>query len=202
MYYDQIVFSALHFLADRATLLDWGIVFLSQYLPYLLVAGSLLALARERAWRSRVYLAVTMALGAIIARGILTEIFRFFYDRPRPYEALSFEPLLINGSGSFPSGHMALLFALGTALFFTNRRWGTWFLALSFLTGLARIAAGVHWPTDILGGAVIGVLSALAAKRFIWPARPELHAGSPRSSFGGAGSSRGTDDAAAGSAAV
>ncbi|MBI2036912.1 MAG: phosphatase PAP2 family protein [Candidatus Liptonbacteria bacterium] len=174
MYYDQIVFSALHFFADRATLLDWGIVFLSQYLPYFLIAGSLLSFTRVFGWRERVYLAATMALGVVLARGILTEVVRFFYDRPRPYEALLFEPLLTNGSGSFPSGHMALLFALGTALFFTNRRWGSWFLALSFLTGLARVAAGVHWPTDILGGALLGILSTLAAKRFIWPKEPRV----------------------------
>ena|SRR3989338_1629926 len=181
MYYDQIVFSALHVLADRATLLDGGIVFLSQYLPYFLIASLLLALTRVSGWRERVELAATMALGVIFARGILTEIFRFFYDRPRPYEVLSFEPLLTNGSGSFPSGHMALLFALGTALFFLNRRWGVWFLALSFLVGLARVAAGVHWPTDILGGAVLGALSALLAKRLVWPrdqpASPELQRG-------------------------
>jgi len=181
MNYDKIVFSALHFLADRATLLDWVIVFLSQYLPYLLVAGLLLAFTRVSArasdsvsssvsaWRVRIELAARVALGVILARGILTEIFRFFYDRPRPYEALSFEPLLTNGSGSFPSGHMALLFAIGTALFFTNRRWGIWFLALSFLTGLARIAAGVHWPTDILGGALFGILAAFLIRYLVWP---------------------------------
>lgn len=161
MQYDQLLFRALHLLANRAALLDWLIVFTAEYLPYLLGIGILFALAYEPEWRARVCLAAAAVLAVILSRGIITEVIRFFYDRPRPFEALALEPLFTNDAGSFPSGHMALLFALGTPLLFLNRRWGLWFLSLSFLTGLARIAAGVHWPSDILGGAVIGVLSAL-----------------------------------------
>ncbi|MDP3947481.1 MAG: phosphatase PAP2 family protein [bacterium] len=169
MNYDQFVFSALHFLADRTVLLDWSVVFFARYLPYLLALGALVALVRVSLWRARIHLAARVALGAILARGVLTEVIRFFYDRPRPYEALSFEPLLTNGSGSFPSGHMALLFAIGTALFFYNRAWGAWFLALSVLTGLARVAAGVHWPSDIAGGAMIGIVAALLVQWLLVP---------------------------------
>lgn len=171
MHYDQLIFSALHALANQAAVLDWLLVVAAKYLPYLLVFGALIALFREREWRTRAYLGAAMVLAAVLSRGILTEAVRFFYDRPRPYEALSFEPLLTNGSGAFPSGHMAFLFALGVALFFYNRKWGAWFLALSALAGLARIAAGVHWPSDILGGAIIGIISGFLAWRLVWPNR-------------------------------
>lgn len=175
MYYDQLLFSALHYLADRAALLDWLLVFTAQYLPYLLVLSMFVALVRvangvgAREWRTRIYFAATAILAAVLSRGIITEAIRFFYDRPRPYEALGFEPLLANGSGSFPSGHMALLFALGAALFFYHRKRGSWFLAASLLTGFARIATGVHWPSDILGGALIGVVAALLVQWLLAP---------------------------------
>lgn len=165
MILDIKIFNFIHYLAGKWWLLDWLGVFLAQYLPYLLVAAAAYFLLKEKN-RRRIYAFAIMSLSVILARGIITEIIRFFYHRPRPFSALNFVPLFgAEELTSFPSGHAAAFFALATAIFFLNRRLGKWFLILSFLVGIARIFAGIHWPFDILAGAIIGILSALLVKK-------------------------------------
>ncbi len=61
---------------------------------------------------------------------------------------------------SFPSGHTATAAAAATALFEIHPLLGLLgFLVMAFIA-MARIAAGAHYPTDIFGGIVVGVLAA------------------------------------------
>ncbi|MBI2025158.1 MAG: phosphatase PAP2 family protein, partial [Candidatus Harrisonbacteria bacterium] len=53
-----------------------------------------------------------------------------------------------------------------------NRRWQLWFIGLTVLMGIARIMIGAHWPSDILGGAIIGIGSAFLVKQLL-PAPPD-----------------------------
>jgi len=62
---------------------------------------------------------------------------------------------------SFPSGHMTFLFALGMAIYFHNKKAGYLLFAGGFLIGLARIFVGVHYPLDIFGGIILGILVGL-----------------------------------------
>ena len=102
---------------------------------------------------------------ALIARGFV-EVIRFFFHRPRPFvDNPAIVSLLNETSYSFPSGHAAFFFALSTVIFLYNRRWGVWFFIMSAAIGLARIMAGVHYPSDILGGAMLGGLVGFAVHR-------------------------------------
>ena len=59
---------------------------------------------------------------------------------------------------SFPSDHAVLFFTIATGIFFVSRPLGG--LALAWVASaicFPRLYLGVHWPTDILGGAVLGV---------------------------------------------
>jgi undecaprenyl-diphosphatase len=64
---------------------------------------------------------------------------------------------------SFPANSASVGFAIATAVFFRHRRLGIALYMLAALWGLARVYAGVHYPSDILAGAVIGVIGALLA---------------------------------------
>lgn len=165
---DFILFQFLHSLTGRFQILDWLIIFFADYLAYFLFFAALIYLVfiKSRIQQWRLFLGALLAV--ILSRGVITELFRFFYFRPRPFIVLSFTPLIDKlSSASFPSGHAAFFFALSGVLFFENKRLGIWFFAASVLMGIARIAAGVHWPTDILVGFLIGVLSAIISRRAI-----------------------------------
>lgn len=171
MRFDQSIFEAIYGLAHQAKWLDWLGIFLAQYLPYLLAFAFLATVFRRaREWRHRFYDLASAALSLLLARGILTEIIRIFVLRPRPPEALGIMPLIsMPSSAAFPSGHASFFFALAfSILFFQTDGWtsarkgrtGLWFIAGAFLVSAARIFVGVHWPIDILGGIVVGFLSA------------------------------------------
>jgi membrane-associated phospholipid phosphatase len=64
-------------------------------------------------------------------------------------------------SHSFPSGHTATAFAAATVLSALAPRAAPAFYVLAAAIGYSRVYVGVHWPLDVLGGAVLGVVTAL-----------------------------------------
>lgn len=90
-------FSRHNFLLD-----DLGI-FCAKYLPYLLVFGFIILVFYESGWRRKWYFFSEAALATILSRGLLTEIIRFFYNHPRPFDAFGFVPLIGESGPSFPS---------------------------------------------------------------------------------------------------
>ncbi len=150
--------------AHTHPLLDAVIIFLARQLPYLLIIGAVIFILTERRRRHRLFLFLEAALTLLLSRGFLTEGIRFFYNIQRPFEVwqtTALTPEKVGVWNSFPSGHATFLFALATVLIFHNRKWGIWFFAFALINGIARIVAGVHWPMDIVGGALIGIASAL-----------------------------------------
>ena len=152
-------------LAGKSQIFDTLIVFLAAYLQYLLVVAFLMLLYfAVYSKREKLYIFWTTALSIIIARGLITEIIRFFYHRPRPFLALTVGKLLSNGwfysdsEWSFPSGHAAFFFAMATAIYLHNKKWGVWFFIAAILMNISRIVAGAHYPSDILGGAIVGIV--------------------------------------------
>lgn len=162
MSYDLPLFNALHSLVGQSKILDILIVFLATYLPYLMILGTLVILFLEPSWRKRFRNFALMALSIILASGIITSLIKYFYVHPRPFVALGFDPLLSHDlSPSFPSSHTVLIFAIAFSILFIARKWGWLYLAAATLMGIARVAGGVHWPTDIIGGIAIAGISVL-----------------------------------------
>ncbi len=103
-----------------------------------------------------------------IAAGFLTgELFlKNLVCRPRPFQLFpDYTPLLIlPPSGfSFPSGHSCSSFAAATALCRCSKKWGVPALILAGLIAFSRVFLFVHWPTDVLAGAAMGVLFGILA---------------------------------------
>jgi undecaprenyl-diphosphatase len=120
-------------------------------------------------------------LGCVVAVAVARAIALLapFRVRPLQQEGLNFRipigqsPVDYIGWSSFPSDHAALFFALATGLLFVSRRVGV--LALVYTTvfvALPRIYLGVHYPTDILAGAAIGMAVAWASN--VWLPRTGL----------------------------
>jgi len=69
------------------------------------------------------------------------------------------------GWSSFPSDHAVMFFALATGMYLVSRRLGLLLYAQAiFLIALPRIFLGIHYPSDIIGGALIGFLLAYTGK--------------------------------------
>jgi len=100
---------------------------------------------------------------SVLFSAILANILKYTIDLPRPYELYPFiEKLSVGGSPSFPSGHTADAFAFAAA---TGMVYKKWFILLpvliwASLVGYSRMCLGVHFPSDVLAGALIGVLCA------------------------------------------
>lgn len=104
----------------------------------------------------------------LLGRG-LSEVQKFIIARARPDIE---EHLVVVKTSSFPSGHAtsSMIFYLVIALTLTARsRWhraaAAAALTMSFLIGLSRVMLGVHWPSDVVGGWVFGMLWVLLTLR-------------------------------------
>ena len=97
---------------------------------------------------------------------VLTYGLKYIVDRARPYESYPdrINPYSLESDPSFPSGHTATAFALATSLCIRYPKW--YVIAPSALwacsVGLSRMNEGVHYPTDVLAGAVLGAGFAVA----------------------------------------
>ncbi len=165
----------LNSFAGRWQFFDAAVIFKAEYLGWWMLAGvgAFLAVSAylkrgELKARHMVFVAVVSGL---LSRFVVTEIIRFFYDRPRPFdlsaEALAkagvldvYQLIEHSGGGSFPSGHAAFFFAVAAGVFIYYKKWGILFYLFALAMGLSRVIAGIHWPSDILGGAIIGIASA------------------------------------------
>ena len=104
--------------------------------------------------------AIYIGTSVIEALG-LTYGLKYTIDRQRPYEKYpdKIRPIEPEDSPSFPSGHTTAAFSLATSLSITYPKW--YVIAPSAIwacgVGLARINQGVHYPSDVLTGAAIGV---------------------------------------------
>ena len=106
-------------------------------------------------------LGVALVLGEILGNRILKNIF----DRPRPYTVNPDITLVIDklSSFSFPSGHSRCAVECAIAIFANNKKWGIAAIVLAVLTGFSRLYLYMHYPTDVLGGAVLGIIDGLLA---------------------------------------
>ncbi len=85
--------------------------------------------------------------------------------RTRPYEVVEGIKLIIPTPSdySFPSGHTNASFAAAVAVFINDKKYGTAALILASLIAFSRLYLYVHFPTDILGGIVVGTVCAILA---------------------------------------
>ena len=107
--------------------------------------------------------AITFAISSISTYALKKAV-----KRERPFVTHKDIVKLSNGGGmSFPSGHTSAAFAIATSIALDNKQWyvRTAVFTYATLVGYSRIHLGVHYPSDVIAGAVVGITSAYAGRR-------------------------------------
>ncbi|HYM20299.1 MAG TPA: phosphatase PAP2 family protein [Candidatus Kapabacteria bacterium] len=150
---------------DRFTQLDDFFRFLSNTAPYISgiipLAFILFGLFRKRNDIRRTGLQIA---SSYLLSVVVSNVLKYIVDRPRPFVTYSFiQKLSYGGSGSFPSGHTSDVFVMATAVSILFPRW---FIIVpiycwAIFVAYSRMDLGVHYPSDVLAGVIVGAGSAI-----------------------------------------
>lgn len=94
---------------------------------------------------------------------VLVSLFRNYINAPRPYEVLDIVPIIYKDTKgkSFPSRHVFSVFVIAMAMYYISMPMGIALMIIGILLAVVRVIGGVHFPKDVIFGAVIGILSGL-----------------------------------------
>lgn len=99
---------------------------------------------------------------------IIAQVIAVFYFDSRPFVVGHFTPLIFHDpDNGFPSDHMLLTSAIASILFVYDRKIGALAWLIAIVVGISRVYAGIHHFTDIVGSAVIVIVSMYVAKKYI-----------------------------------
>lgn len=131
---------------------------------WILAAAVLLLIPKTR--KTGAVVVVALLIDAILCNGILKP----WIARIRPFDVNPAIQLLIPGPAdfSFPSGHTAAAFTTVAALYFAKEK-NLWkpALVLAILIAFSRLYLYVHYPTDVLGGIVVGIFAGYVGWKII-----------------------------------
>lgn len=106
---------------------------------------------------------------ALAIAGSIDLIIYIVWKRPRPYIAhadivSSIPENATVDISSFPSSHTYIAFAIATSIFlYGHKRLGSFLFLMAILVAISRIGVGLHYPSDIIGGAMLGIFSGIFA---------------------------------------
>lgn len=134
---------------------------------------ALILVIRPRTRRCGAAMLLAMLLGLLIGNVVLKN----WIARPRPFHTYTdILPLVHPGDlYSFPSGHTLSSFCAASACFGYYKKAGIGCGILAVLMGFSRLYVGVHYPTDVLGGALLGILLGCIAVWLVNTVGDQLH---------------------------
>lgn len=166
---NSYIFNLLHSLAWRDPLFDFVVIFSARYLQYFVIAYAVIHIFRrmnskqadvkpffvlKKVFRECFRIFVIMSFS-----WVLCSILKFWIHAPRPFVInSSLQPLFYYGEyTSFPSGHAVILTALVYVMYKFRKETLRIMLPAVAIILIARVIAGVHFPIDILVGAILGL---------------------------------------------
>ena len=164
---DYKLFQLVNQFAGTNDIIDYIMIFSAQALILFLAFGvTNLAIFRAKLWGKELFFDTAIGVSTALFINWLVPL---FYIRPRPFldhavtQILPIDPV----SKSLPSDHAAISFAIAMAVFQYNKFWGIIFFALAFFVSIGRVYGGIHYPADILAGAVIGTIASVLVKKLL-----------------------------------
>ena len=166
---DRALFLHINGWAGQIRPLDWALsAVANDYLVPVVLSLFLLWLWFASPGTRRVPLALLAGVAALGLGDAVIKLMNFIYYRPRPFTDLPVRLIFYRPiDSSFPSNGTAVAFILATAVFLGNRKTGVIALVIASLYGFSRVYVGIHYPLDVLGGAVIGILISYGVWRLL-----------------------------------
>lgn len=120
------------------------------------IAVAVILLFFKKTRRSGICIGASLLIGVIVGNGIIKNV----VARPRPYDAIEgIESVVSHLSDySFPSGHSLCCFEAATAFAMNRTKWAIPAYVGAVLVAVSRLFLFVHYPTDVICGALLGVL--------------------------------------------
>ena len=103
---------------------------------------------------------------AIGLSNFVVDVINANYDRARPFEDLGDLMTLLfyrSTDPSFPANPMAVVFSVAMGVMLVDRKLGWWLMGIASIYSFLRVYVGTFYPTDVIGGAVVGMIAALLA---------------------------------------
>ena len=161
---DSYLFGGINQFAGEYLWLDALGIFFAQYFEYILIFCLILFLFKN--FRKYARMLIESFFAAVLAKEIFVDIIRQLTPRTRPFVENHVKLLIEHPiTAAFPSAHAAFYFAIATIVYLYNKKAGILFLISASLIAIARVFTGVHWPSDILVGSLLGIISALIVNR-------------------------------------
>jgi undecaprenyl-diphosphatase len=140
------------------------IAFLASFLVWAMAAGLIvLWVVDGRIKKEQVLHAILASLVA----WVLSQMLKNIFPVPRPYEVNGSLPLTLTEplDPAFPSVHTAFAFGMAVSVWLHDKKVGFLFILIACLVGYGRIASNVHFLIDVLGGAFLGIITAIVVSK-------------------------------------
>ncbi|NIK75414.1 undecaprenyl-diphosphatase [Paenibacillus castaneae] len=157
--FDYRIFQYINQLEGKGSFLNEFMRFFAEYAVYLFIIGLVLYwfIGRQRDRR----MVIEVVFSGLLALSI-SKLISHFYYRARPFvDHDVFQAIAHHANASFPSDHATGTFVIATVIWMHRKRHGWLWLSLAAVVSFSRVWVGVHYPLDIVGGMINGILSAV-----------------------------------------
>ena len=165
----QLEFMILDFIRNNLTspIMDKVMVFITTLgnggMIWIVIAALLLCSKKYRKT------GIVMAAGLVMSLVVGNLILKPLVARPRPFQVKTGIELIINAPKdfSFPSGHTLASVISAVILLIEKRSFGVWATVLAVLIAFSRLYLHVHFPTDVIFGAILGIIIGCSASKIV-----------------------------------